>query len=135
MKQRYLSIDHAFLAVERQRLTDEGKDVAQVAAEFDALLAADLDADPGLHARAAALLDACAGLPDPRLATPYDDPSDLEAHPPRPDQTEYPRSGSSPIRATSTSSTACRARGWAAAPAACWASRSRAGDRPACGHS
>ncbi len=77
MKQRYLSIDHAFLAVEREQLTDEGRAISTVASEFDALLGADLDADPSLHARAAALLDACADLPM-RADYPYDEPSDLE---------------------------------------------------------
>ncbi len=77
MKHRYLSIDHAFLAVERQQLADEGKDISSVAAEFDALLAVDLDADPALQARAAALLDACAELPS-RSDYPYAEPSDLE---------------------------------------------------------
>lgn len=76
MKHRYLTIDHAFLQVERQQLTDEGRDLTSVAAEFDALLNADLDADPGAQARAAALLDACAGLPR-RADYPYDEPSDL----------------------------------------------------------
>jgi ADP-ribosylglycohydrolase len=76
MKQRYLSFDHAFLAVERQQLLDEGRDLAPVTAEFDALQAADLDAEPGLQGRAAALLDACAGLPM-RAGYAYDEPSDL----------------------------------------------------------
>ncbi len=79
MKQHYLSIDHDFLAVERQQLRDEGRDIASVASEFETLLAADLDADPkeGLQARAEALLDACAALPT-RGDYPYVEPSDLE---------------------------------------------------------
>ncbi len=76
MKQRYLSIDHDFLAVEREQLTDEGRNVAPVATEFDALLAAELDADPALQSRAASLLDACAELPM-RAGYAYDEPSDL----------------------------------------------------------
>lgn len=77
MKWHYLTVDRGFLAVERQELLDEGRDSAAVAAEFDALLAADEDADPGWQARAAALLDACAGLPM-RPDYPYVEPSDLE---------------------------------------------------------
>ena len=51
MKQHYLAIDQSFLAVEREQLLDEGKDISAVAAEFDALVrrAADLDADSGLQ--------------------------------------------------------------------------------------
>ena len=79
MKQRYLSIDQGFIAVEREQLLDEGRDITSVAAEFDALAqrTTDLDADPGLQARAAALLDACASLPM-RSDYAYDEPSDLE---------------------------------------------------------
>jgi len=79
MKQRYLSIDQGFLAVEREQLLDEGRDISAVATEFDALAqrAADLDADPRLQARTAALLDACAKLPM-RADYTYHEPSDLE---------------------------------------------------------
>ncbi len=76
MPPRYLSLDRAFLAVERQQLADEGRDIAPVAAEFAALLAADEDTDPAWQTRGEALLDACADLPH-RADYPYEEPSDL----------------------------------------------------------
>jgi len=76
MRYHYLTVDRGFLAVERQELLDEGRDIAAVAAEFDALLAADEDAAPDWQARAGALLAACADLPM-RPDYPYDEPSDL----------------------------------------------------------
>jgi hypothetical protein len=77
MKQRYLSIDHSYLSIERQQLIDEGADIASVAAEFDALAQADLDDDPRQSARAAALIDRCMRLPT-RAGYCRHEPSDME---------------------------------------------------------
>ncbi|GAB4443570.1 MAG: ADP-ribosylglycohydrolase family protein [Anaerolineae bacterium] len=76
-KQQKVLIDNETLKTERQQLVDEGRDIAALADEFSALAALDLEADPSLQPRAAALMDGAASLPM-RADYPYDEPSDLE---------------------------------------------------------
>ena len=81
----FLTLTAADLAVEREQLLDEGKDISSVETELAALAATDLESDPALQDRANALLDLTAALPM-RPGYPYNEPSDLAGiHAQRPD--------------------------------------------------
>lgn len=77
MKQKWLSLGREELAVERQQLQDEGRDIGSLAAEFDALADLDIERDPVAQARVNALLDLAQSLPL-RADYPFHEPSDLE---------------------------------------------------------
>jgi ADP-ribosylglycohydrolase len=78
MKQKWLYLGREELAAERQQLQDEGKDLASVEAEFDALEALDLDADMSYQPRLYALFDHTQTLPL-RSGYAYHEPSELDA--------------------------------------------------------
>ena len=73
-----LLIDKNALRFERRQCIDEGKDLSSVQAEFDALLASELDEDLALQARAGKLLDRTARL-RVKPGHPFREPSDLVA--------------------------------------------------------
>lgn len=72
----FLTLTASDLAVEREQLLDEGKDITAVEAEFADLASCDVETNPALQARAAALLDTTANLPQ-RAAYAFVEPSDL----------------------------------------------------------
>ena len=77
MKERYLYIGSEDLAIEREQLLDEGKDISSLEAEFEELARQDLDNDLSLQPRAEKLLDEAIQLPR-RENYPYREPSDLK---------------------------------------------------------
>lgn len=78
MKQKWLYLGREELEVERQQLQDEGKDLASLAAEFDALAELPLDTDLSDQPRVNALFDRAQSLPA-RSDYMYDEPSTLAA--------------------------------------------------------
>ena len=76
IKQDYLYVKNDDLVIERQQLLDEGRDLGEVAAEFDALAQVDLESDAESQARANALLDRTIKLPL-RHDYAFAEPSDL----------------------------------------------------------
>src|SRR5262245_49963452 len=77
MKQKWLSLGSEELAVERQQLEDEGRDIGALAAEFDALANMDIEAEPGAQERVNALFDRAQAIPS-RSDYPFHEPSGLE---------------------------------------------------------
>jgi ADP-ribosylglycohydrolase len=73
--QLWNQISREDLAVEREQCADEGRDIASLAAELDALLVADLK-DPDAQERACALLDRTREAPA-LPGYPFREPSDL----------------------------------------------------------
>lgn len=71
----YLSLTPADLAIEREQLLDEGRDISALEGEF-AALADEQPTTPAFAARASALLDAAATLPQ-RADYAFSEPSDL----------------------------------------------------------
>ncbi|MEK6796228.1 MAG: ADP-ribosylglycohydrolase family protein [Spirochaetota bacterium] len=77
MIHKWITITNGDLRVEREQCIDEGKDIASVEKEFDALSSLDLDNDMSLQARAEVLLDKTIALPL-KKDYPYVEPSDLD---------------------------------------------------------
>lgn len=87
MAHKWISITNGDLGIEREQCIDEGKDIALLAGEFDALMKLDLDHDLSLQPRAQALLDKTIALPI-KKDFPFSEPSDLTAiHRERPNGT------------------------------------------------
>src|SRR6185436_1230088 len=76
--EKWLFLGKEELAVEREQLGDEGKDLTAVADEFEALTQLDLDNDLSLQPRVNALFERARTLSS-RADYPYDEPSDLAA--------------------------------------------------------
>jgi len=74
--QPWIFAQQGYLEVERRQAEDEGRDLSTVEAEFDDLLARDLDNDLALWPRAQALFETVQGLPV-RDGYEWDEPNDL----------------------------------------------------------
>ncbi len=78
MKHIWLIIEGGDIAIERQQLIDEGRDIASVSDALSELEQADPGANPAKQREAEALLDATATLPM-RSDCPYEEPNELDA--------------------------------------------------------